>query len=103
MKQYTRRGLISLLGVLALMSCQRFHGQNLFQLGPTDSVITESVKAALTDDDERFANVIHVESSKGIVFLSGYVKTIRQSDTAEAIARQVKGVKQVENNIIVRK
>ena len=38
-----------------------------------------------------------------LVYLSGYVKAIRQSDTAGEIAGQVPGVEFVQNEIIVRK
>ena len=45
---------------------------------------------------------VHVETNQTTVILRGYVKKIRQSDTAEQVARQVPGVTMVENRIIVR-
>jgi hyperosmotically inducible protein len=64
--------------------------------------LTQAVQEALMRHDELAVTPIHVETRQGIVILSGYVKKIRQSDTAEQIARQVPGVYSVENHIIVR-
>lgn len=64
--------------------------------------LAESVQEALMHNDELAVARIRVETRENIVVLSGYVKKIRQSDTAEQIARQVPGVQSVENRIIVR-
>lgn len=64
--------------------------------------LTQSVQEALMRHDELAVAPIRVETRQNIVVLSGYVKKIRQSDTAEQIARQVPGVQSVENRIIVR-
>lgn len=64
--------------------------------------LTQSVQEALMRNDELAVAPIHVETLQNTVILSGYVKKIRQSDTAEQIARQVPGVYSVENRIIVR-
>ncbi|USQ14883.1 BON domain-containing protein [Legionella lytica] len=64
--------------------------------------LTQSVQEALMRNDELAVAPIRVETRQNVVILSGYVKKIRQSDTAELIARQVPGVQSVENRIIVR-
>ena len=64
--------------------------------------LAESVQEALMRDDALAIAQIHVETRENVVILRGYVKKIRQSDTAEQIARQVPGVQAVENYIIVR-
>lgn len=64
--------------------------------------LAESVQEALMQNDELAVARIHVETRQNMVILSGYVKKIRQSDTAEQIARHVPGVQSVENRIIIR-
>lgn len=77
--------------------------QSIFQLPSSDAKITNSVLETMLTT-EGLANLnVHVETIDGVVMLSGYVKTIRQSDMSEDVARKTPGVKSVRNNIIVRK
>lgn len=64
--------------------------------------LAQSVQDALMRTGDPGISQVRVESNQNVVMLSGYVKKIRQSDVAEQIARQVPGVKTVENHIIVR-
>ncbi len=67
-----------------------------------DSAITTSVKARFVDNKQVDASSIGVETLNGTVQLSGFAKNMAEKDTAEAIARNVKGVKSVKNQIVVR-
>ncbi len=67
-----------------------------------DSVITARVKAALVKDPMVSALEVSVESFKGAVQLSGFVKTAQQRDRAVKIADDVPGVTQVFNSIQLR-
>ena len=67
-----------------------------------DSVITTKVKAQLAADDFLKSFQISVETRKGIVQLSGFVDSRNAVDKAGQIARDVKGVKSVKNNLIVK-
>lgn len=67
-----------------------------------DSVITSKVKAALVADPVTKAREISVETFKGVVQLSGFVSTAAEKEKASEIARKVKGVTEVRNNIIVK-
>jgi hyperosmotically inducible protein len=67
-----------------------------------DSTITTKVKADLIGDDTVKAHQITVETYKGVVQLSGFVDTSDQKDRAAEIAKNVPGVKDVTNNIIVK-
>ena len=69
----------------------------------SDASITDSVRATLGNDIQLASIPIEVQTANGIVELNGYVKTIRQSDTALELASRVPGVKGVQNNLIVRK
>ena len=68
-----------------------------------DTVITTAVLESMLNNENTANLGVHVDTNNSVVSLSGYVKTIRQSDTLEEIARQTLGVTAVQNNIIVRK
>jgi len=67
-----------------------------------DSVVTTKVKALLANDDFVKSFQIGVETFKGTVQLSGFVNSQRAVDKAGEIARSVKGVNSVKNNLIVK-
>ncbi|MDT4328458.1 BON domain-containing protein [Methylomonas sp. MED-D] len=64
-----------------------------------DSVITTKVKAQLFDEPNLRSGQINVETFKGIVQLSGFVGTRSDIDKAVSIARSVKGVESVKNDM----
>ena len=67
-----------------------------------DSVITTKVKTLLASDDFLKSFRISVETFKGTVQLSGFVDSKMASDKATQIARSVKGVQSVSNNLIIK-
>jgi len=67
-----------------------------------DSVITTKVKSLLAADDFLKSFQISVETYKGTVQLSGFVNSEQAVDKASEIARSVKGVKSVKNDLIVK-
>ena len=67
-----------------------------------DSVITTKVKSLLAADDFLKSFKISVETYKGIVQLSGFVNSQQAVDKAVRIARSVKGVTSVKNDLIVK-
>jgi osmotically-inducible protein OsmY len=67
-----------------------------------DSVITTKVKSLLAADDFLKSFQISVETYKGTVQLSGFVGSEKAVDTAGEIARSVKGVTSVKNDLIVK-
>jgi osmotically-inducible protein OsmY len=67
-----------------------------------DSVITTKVKAAFAADPTVKATEINVETFKGDVQLSGFVAQPGDAQRAVEIARGVKGVTSVKNDIRVK-
>jgi len=67
-----------------------------------DTTITTKVKSALLGDDAVKSFEIKVETVKGVVQLSGFVDTSDQKSAAEKDASAVSGVKNVQNNLIVK-
>lgn len=67
-----------------------------------DSVITTKIKSMLAADDLLKSFQISVETYQGTVQLSGFVNSRKAVDKADEIAKSVKGVKSVKNNLIVK-
>ncbi len=67
-----------------------------------DTGITTLVKARFVENTYVDASSIRVETLNGTVMLSGFAKSVTEKDTAEGIARGVKGVKSIKNEIAVR-
>lgn len=67
-----------------------------------DAVITTKVKAAIFDDASVKATEVNVETYKGIVQLTGFVQTRADIDKAVKLAQNVKGVKSVKNDMVVK-
>lgn len=64
-----------------------------------DTVITTKVKAAIFDEPSLKSAEINVETFKGTVQLSGFVSSGANINKAVEVARGVKGVTSVRNNM----
>ena len=102
MHKYYRNALVA-VSFAVIVGCQVPNSEGFFKLQPRDTVITTAVLEAMLQNEDLSSLKVHVETDKGVVMLSGYVKTIRQSDPAEELAKKTAGVKSVKNEIIVRK
>lgn len=67
-----------------------------------DAVITTKVKAAVLGDPSLKSAEINVETYKGIVQLTGFVSSRTDIDKAVAVAKTVKGVTSVKNDMIIK-
>ena len=67
-----------------------------------DHGTSSRVRAALAHDSQYKYDGVNVETFKGVVQLSGFVNTRDQKDRAGDLARKVKGMTDVENNITVK-
>jgi osmotically-inducible protein OsmY len=67
-----------------------------------DTVITTKVKAAILGESTLKVAEINVETFKGTVQLSGFVKTQSDINKAGEVARGVTGVKTVRNDIRIK-
>jgi hyperosmotically inducible protein len=68
-----------------------------------DSIITTKIKAKLFE--ERMSSLLHINvdtDNKGVVVLGGTATDQAAIDKAVSIARGVKGVKSVQNNIKIK-
>jgi hyperosmotically inducible periplasmic protein len=67
-----------------------------------DTTITARVKARYAKDEDVAATRINVETLKGVVQLSGFATSAAEKSKAVTLAREVPGVKDVRDDIIVR-
>ena len=94
----------SLIGIVMTITsgCAVSRGQETVGGYVDDAGITTMVKAQLLDNKDVSGTSISVETLNGTVMLSGFAKTVKEKDTAERMAKNVKGVKAVSNKIDVR-
>lgn len=64
-----------------------------------DSVITTKVKAAVLNEPTLKSSEVNVETYKGVVQLSGFVNSEADIAKAADVARSVKGVTSVKNDM----
>ena len=99
----TRHRLMSALLVLALVApllsaaCGKTVGETI-----DDATITTRVKTALLNDPDVAGTRIDVDTTTGVVTLSGIVKSQAEADKAVAVARKIGGVKDVKSTLQVK-
>lgn len=94
--------LVAVLALAALVGCAGSPTKESTGEYVDDTAITTRVKSAFVSDKEVSAMNISVETFKGTVQLSGFASNAKEADKAEAIARGVKGVKSVKNDIRIK-
>src|SRR3954447_10469214 len=94
-----RTAILAVAGVLALAGSAFADDTATGKVD--DSWITTKVKTTLAQDSATPASDIHVNTKSGVVVLTGNVQTKDQKKKAEADARTIKGVKDVENQLVV--
>ena len=67
-----------------------------------DLTITARVKTALLNDPSVGGQRLEVDTLKGVVTLSGTVKTSADADQAVAISRKVPGVRDVQSSLKIQ-
>ena len=93
----TRRCLCLTLGfalILAPLSAQK-------QQNVTDDTIRDQVMVRLADDPEIGGMPIDVDVHQGVATLKGKVRNDKQKQKAEKVAKKVKGVTGVTNQLVI--
>jgi osmotically-inducible protein OsmY len=88
--------------MLTATGCAVQRGQETVGSYVDDVGITTLVKSRFVENKQVDAGAISVETLKGTVMLSGFAKSATERSTAESIARGVKGVTGVKNEITIR-
>jgi hyperosmotically inducible periplasmic protein len=82
--------------------CAVIRGQESAGAYVDDVTITTAVKAKFVEDKTVDAGAIKVQTLNGTVQLSGFAKSNAEKAQAEYLARNTKGVRQVQNSLVVR-
>lgn len=104
MRPMWRRGgaVAAALAVAVLLAaCQSMTGETLGE-NVDDAGITAAVKSKLAGEKIATVTRIDVDTNRGVVALNGTVKTVTERARAEELARQVKGVRDVVNNLRIQ-
>ena len=91
--------LIAAVMLTTVVGCASTQTQESTGQYVDDTVITTNVKAAILDEPTLKSAEINVETFKGVVQLSGFVRSEANIETAIRVARRVKGVKSVKNDM----
>jgi hyperosmotically inducible periplasmic protein len=94
--------VVALLGGAILIGCANRPTQESTGAYVDDSAITTQVMTALGSDPVTKARDISVKTYRGVVQLSGFVASDEERHEAVQDARQVKGVRDVEDEMQVR-
>lgn len=93
---------ITLALMFFLNGCQAMTGATMGQ-NIDDGTLTSYVKTKLASDKLVSLTRVGVETNNGIVYLTGEVETAEQKSRSGSLANEVKGVRQVVNNLQVIK
>lgn len=98
----TASATVAAIVLLIGSGCAVSRGQESVGDYVDDATITTQIKSRFVENKEVAASSISVETMKGTVMLSGFAKNAAERSTAESIARGVKGVTSVKNEIAIR-
>src|SRR5262245_59753404 len=68
----------------------------------SDAALSDTVLIRLSADREINGGALKVDVKGGVATITGVVETQRQKDKVTKVAKKVKGVKQVVNNITLK-
>lgn len=89
--------VMTLIAPLLLAACGKSVGDTI-----DDATITTRVKTALLNDPDVGGLRIDVDTFKGVVTLSGRVKTKEEETKAIALARKISGVTDVKSTLQIQ-
>ena len=88
---------VTLIAPMLLTACGKSVDETV-----DDATITTSVKKSLLNDQDVASLRIDVDTFKGVVTLSGAVKTAAERDKAIALARKIGGVTDVKSTLQIQ-
>lgn len=94
-------GVVVVFAVMGLIGCQSMTGKTAGE-NISDASISTAVQSKLTSDRVSNFTRVDVDTERGVVNLSGVVQSSEQKARASELARQVNGVKRVNNNLQVQ-
>ena len=102
-QQCSAWGMVVLVGLL-LVGCAVMTGRQSPGAAVSDSTITTKVKSSFLGDPVVSALAIDVDTTDGVVVLTGFVASEQERQRAIQLAQAVEGVKRVDGrNLVVRR
>ena len=96
------RGVLGMMVIIgALAGCQAMTGQTAGEY-VDDAGLTAAIKTQLTNKQVSSLTRVEVETVNGVAHLTGVVKSEAEKAEAARVAKQVNGVKRVNNNLTVQ-
>lgn len=99
--RYIRSFVATALVVVLLGGCTTLTGKTLGE-NIDDASITTAVKWRLAQEKAATLTSVDVDTDRGTVYLSGIVENAAMKRRVVELARQVKGVREVVDNLKVR-
>lgn len=95
--------MLMMVGVMAagVTACESTTGKTMGQ-NVSDASISMAVQTKLTGDRVSNFTRVDVDTDRGVVQLSGVVPSSEQKSRAEDLAKQVNGVRRVNNNLQIQ-
>ncbi len=93
--------LLAMAMLLSLGACTTMTGESAGQY-TQDSAITARVKTALAADKVANLTRIDVDTTNQVVSLNGIVQSADQKRRAEEVAKEISGVRRVQNNLQIQ-
>ena len=100
--RYALAAIVSALALLTTTGCAVVRDQQSVGSYVDDATLTTRVKAKFAENPVVSGMSISVETLKGTVQLSGFVKSTDEKELAGRLARDTSGVVAVRNDLIVR-
>ena len=101
MMQFLRSMLVLVLLVGVTAGCTAMTGKTAGE-NVDDATITAQVKSKLAAEKLATLTKVDVDTNRGVVYLRGNVENVTIKSRATDIARQVAGVREVVNNLVVQ-
>ena len=92
------KNFLTILIVVSLSGCSAMTGKTAGR-NVDDATVTAAVKSQLVMDKTANLTRIDVDTNNGVVYLNGTVDSSEQKARAAELARRVKGVSKVVNNL----
>lgn len=93
---------ISAIALTSVLGCSSTAAKEGSKEASADDIITSKVKKAIDGEPTLKSAQINVETSKGVVLLTGTVSSAAAENTATELARYVKGVTLVRDGIQIK-
>jgi len=90
------------MGLASMLGCASTAAKQGAREATADQVITSKVIKAINGEPTLKSAVINVETSQGVVLLTGFVKSAAAENTATELARYIKGVTLVRDALQVK-